>query len=346
MRRVKNTKKDEGVRGMTSQSKNDFSSGRRIHWRLWLAVLLLHALVITGLNAALTLNRLAAQAESSFEVAILPSDVAKPSVPKPEPEPAKPTDEPAKADAPIAAGVALSLPEAPPLATALIPVSHDLQGLRAIAPAPVLLRYILIKGNDSAKASLLWQPVNNTGPGTDTHYELVYEATYFGVSIVKQTSSGTLGAAGLMPARFGDKRRGKSEQATHFEREKNSVTFSNNRPEAKLVEGSQDRASFLIQLASFYAGQADKFKTGQIIELPVASVDELETWAFEVQASELVQLPIGEMQTIKLLRRPRRAFDITVELWLAPSLSYLPVRIRLTDSGGVTDSQLASQEQP
>jgi hypothetical protein len=67
-------------------------------------------------------------------------------------------------------------------------------------------------------------------------------------------------------------------------------------------------------------------------------------WAFEVQANESLALPLGETQAIKLLRRPRRAFDQTVEVWLAPTLAYLPVRIRLTDSGGVTDSQLSSKD--
>ena len=67
-------------------------------------------------------------------------------------------------------------------------------------------------------------------------------------------------------------------------------------------------------------------------------------WAFEIGAQELMQLPIGQVEVIKLFRRPRRAFDIGVEVWLAPKMDYLPVRLRQADSGGVTDSQLVSKE--
>lgn len=339
--------------------KSDFSgagfSGRSPRWGLYLAVLLLHALALAGLNAALTLNRLAAQAEQPFDVAILPQDAVaekprpKPAESKPAPEPAKAEpspDEPVKAEPLAPAPVALPPQEEtiPALGAQALPVSHDLQALRAMMPEPVQLRYSVTKDGDSARASLIWQPTKAEGTSQAAHYELSYEATYFGISIIKQTSSGTLGIAGLAPTRFGEKRRGRSEQATHFEQTKGTVTFSNNRPEVKLAMGSQDRASFLIQLASLFAGQPDKFKAGQTIQLPVASVDELEVWSLEVQASESLSLPIGETQAIKVLRRPRRAFDQTVEVWFAPTLAYLPVRIRLTDSGGVTDSQLSSKD--
>jgi Protein of unknown function (DUF3108) len=332
-------------------NKSDFSSerlrGRRPRWVLYMAVLLLHVLALAGLNAALTLNRLAAQAPQSFEVAILPQDapVPKPVRPKPapvktEPLPEVPT-EPAPEPVPMALpepAVAASEPTPMPAVVVNVPPPDpDWSTLRAMTPDPVLLRYSVTKDGDSARANLSWQPRQGD-------YELSYEATYFGFSIIKQVSSGAVGALGLAPTRFGEKRRGRSEQATHFERAKGVVTFSNHRPESKLPTGAQDRASFLIQLASLFAGQPEKFKVGHVIEVPVASVDELELWAFEVQASELLMLPIGETPAIKVLRRPRRAFDPTVEVWLAPALSYLPVRIRLTDSGGVTDSQLASRE--
>jgi hypothetical protein len=340
-------------------NKSDFSGAdlprRSPRWGLYLAVLLFHVLALAGLNAVLALNRLAAQAPQSFDVAILPQEAAA-EKPLPKPAESKSADEPVKAEPPPAepvAPVALPPQEPPPapsaqalpaLAAASLPASHEGHTLRTMTPEPVQLRYSVTKDGDSARASLLWRPAKAEGASHAAHYELSYEATYFGISIIKQTSSGIVTTAGLVPARFGEKRRGRSEQATHFDQTKNAVTFSNNRPEAKWAMGSQDRASFLIQLASLFAGQPERFKAGSVIELPVASVDELEIWAFEVQASELLPLPIGETQAIKLLRRPRRAFDQTVEVWFAEALSYLPVRIRLTDSGGVTDSQLSSKD--
>lgn len=313
---------------------NDFSGemtkASGLRWRLWLVVLALHMLFASGLNAALSLNRQSAtHSAGAIDVAILPSEPA--LAPAPEP---------------------MHTPEPMPvLAIVTTPVSpaenpsagHSQHGLRASSPDSVLLKYNVQKDRDSAKASLNWRVSKPAADGAAPLYELTYEASYFGVSLIKQTSTGTLGAAGLMPTRFSDKRRGKSEQAAHFDSGKAlRVTFSNNRAEAMLAVGSQDRASVLIQLSSLAAANPNRFKAGDVVELPVASVDELEQWQFEVQGLERLALPIGDVPAIRLLRRPRRAFDQTVEVWLAPSLTYLPVRIRYTDSSGVTDSLLAS----
>ena len=55
-------------------NKSDFSGAdlpkRSPRWGLYLAVLLFHVLALAGLNAVLTLNRLAAPAPQSFDVAI------------------------------------------------------------------------------------------------------------------------------------------------------------------------------------------------------------------------------------------------------------------------------------
>ena len=40
------------------------------------------------------------------------------------------------------------------------------------------------------------------------------------------------------------------------------------------------------------------------------------------------------MATLKLTRNPRKEFDIKVELWLAPGMDYVPVRLRLTQPNG------------
>ena len=45
-------------------------------------------------------------------------------------------------------------------------------------------------------------------------------------------------------------------------------------------------------------------------------------------------LPAGEVVARKLTRSPRREFDRKVEIWLAPSLSHLPVRLRITEQNG------------
>ncbi len=366
---------------MTSQSKNDFSGERRIRWRLWLVVALLHVLLIMGLNASLTLNRLAAQAESSLDVALLPPSeqaAAQPFKPSQPPKPLPPQALPKSAPVPEAApanDVAATLgvlpgalsesvsesarietaqaqattPQALPETVELAPTANKpllaARELKTLTPAPVVLRYGVSTAQDSARAILTWRPTKALDAQSLSAYELSYEMTYFSLSIAKQSSVGVIQFAGLAPTRFAEKRRNKSEQATHFDVGKNVLTFSNNKPEAKLPDGTQDRVSFLIQLASWLAGQPDRFQTGVSIALPVASVDELELWTFEVQGSEVLALPVGSVPAIRLMRRPRKTFDTTVEAWFAPSYAYMPVRIRLTDAaGGVVDAQLTGQE--
>ena len=47
----------------------------------------------------------------------------------------------------------------------------------------------------------------------------------------------------------------------------------------------------------------------------------------------------------KLSRAPRREFDTRVELWYAPSMNYLPVRIRVTQANGdFVDQELRATE--
>ena len=56
-------------------------------------------------------------------------------------------------------------------------------------------------------------------------------------------------------------------------------------------------------------------------------------------------LPYGSVPTVKLTRKPRREFDQLIELWFAPELGYLPVRLRITNANGDrVDQQLKKVE--
>jgi len=63
--------------------------------------------------------------------------------------------------------------------------------------------------------------------------------------------------------------------------------------------------------------------------------------------SERLALPAGPFETLKLVRPPQREFDQLFELWLAPALGYMPVRLRLTESNGdVADLRLSEHGAP
>ena len=64
-------------------------------------------------------------------------------------------------------------------------------------------------------------------------------------------------------------------------------------------------------------------------------------WVFTVDGEDPVTVPAGEFVARRLTRNPRFADDQKIELWLAPALGYLPVRIRQTQTDGdIIDMQL------
>ncbi|MFP8836280.1 DUF3108 domain-containing protein [Hydrogenophaga sp. XSHU_21] len=154
-----------------------------------------------------------------------------------------------------------------------------------------------------------------------------------------QTSRGSVGPDGLRPDRFADQRR--SERATHFERTASRIRFSNNAPEAELMPGAQDRLSLFLQLGGLVRAQARA--AGDVITFQVAGVGDAEVWQFEVGELETLRLPAGEVQARAFKRTPRKPHDSTVEVWLAPAMNHLPVRLRVTQANGdLADQRLSA----
>jgi hypothetical protein len=163
------------------------------------------------------------------------------------------------------------------------------------------------------------------------HYVASLSFGAFGQSRV-QTSRGLIGPEGLLPERFSDKFR--SEMAAHFNREQGKVTFSANTPDAALLQGAQDRLSVLVQLAAMVASAPERFGPATTLTIQTVGPRDADLWLFTVGNMEAIDLPGGTAQGLKLTRNPRQAYDQQVDIWLAPSLGYLPARIRITEANG------------
>ena len=177
----------------------------------------------------------------------------------------------------------------------------------------------------SARAELLWQHDGN-------RYEARQEISAFLVGTRTQRSVGTVTEQGLLPEKFSDKSR--SEQAAHFDYAKGRVTFSANTPDAAAGPGVQDRLSLFIQLGAMLAADPGRFVPGTQITLTTVSARSADRWTFTVEGPETLDLPAGPTPSLKLLRLPRKDYDQKAELWVAPGLGYLPVRIKLTQANG------------
>lgn len=157
----------------------------------------------------------------------------------------------------------------------------------------------------------------------------------------EQTSRGALKAEGqallLVPARF-EERRGRCEpRNVEIDWAGKVVRFSAN-PDGSAVPVPrlQDRLSVLVQAGQQLRAQAQP----AAVALPVAGARQVSTYRLELRGSESLDLPIGRIDAVKL-ERPLDAEHDGLELWLAPSLCWLPVRMRFTDDRGqVVQNQL------
>jgi hypothetical protein len=243
---------------------------------------------------------------------------------------------PASADAPTGAGLDISPPgdgAARSASTAPPPTR---------LPPPARLSFDVTGQAKTfaynARAELLWQHDGN-------RYEARQEIGAFLVGSRAQRSVGTINAQGLLPERFSD--RSRSEQAAHFDYSKGRVIFSANTPDAALGPGAQDRLSVFIQLGALLAADPGRFVPGTQITLTTVSARTADRWTFSVDATETLDLPAGPTEALKLQRLPRKDYDQKAELWVAPALGYLPVRIRITQANGdFADLQLSSRTTP
>lgn len=175
-----------------------------------------------------------------------------------------------------------------------------------------------------------------------SHYDAALSWTFLFKTLRSQRSTGSIGPTGIEPLRFSDKR--KTELTSHFERDKGLVVFSSNAPSVMLLTGAQDRLSVVLQLGGLLAGDPARYPPGAVIAVQTVGPRDAEIWTFNVEGEEELSVPAGDFRARKLTRNPRKPFDDRIELWLAPALGWLPVRIRQTQTNGdFIDLQMRNQ---
>lgn len=289
-----------------------------------------------------------APAASTLPAEDPPVLAAAPALPEPAapPLPAAPAEAPAEAppgqtDTQPQAQAPAAQEETPPAVSATEPQPAQSPSALSI-PSSVRLTYKmtgLSRGlNYHANGELNWRREAN-------RYESSMVVSAFLLGSRSMTSVGEVTADGLAPKRFGDKAR--NELAAHFDADKGKITFSANRPELPWQRGAQDRLSVFFQLAGLLAGQAGAVPTGTRIALYTVGPRDAETWTFIVETMDNLSLPVGEIKALRLTREPKREFDQKIETWFAPSMSYWPVRIKITQSNGdFVDQQLSGSSEP
>jgi len=101
--------------------------------------------------------------------------------------------------------------------------------------------------------------------------------------------------------------------------------------------GLQDPASFMIQVAYQFILDPGKAKPGSSFEMTVMTLRKPEPLVFDVIEEVELDTPMGRIPTLHV--RPRKAIvddgALPADVWFAPGLQYLPVRIAMKMKDGV-----------
>ncbi len=354
---------------------------RSVSWRaalVLLATLLAHAFVLERVDRMLAGADSGEPKEEATVTARLlpppapPAPAAPPSPasrPAPRPRPAPvvppaPATEPARVEAPPigAFGEQLAAEQEPPPAPepAVVPepaqqpvaeaepeeVEASGEPLRAaLAQRPALpsaARYVYRTTNSEIRLATATTTVEWTLAG-DGRYQLRMTTVALGMTVLELDSQGSLREYGLAPERYVETRARRSPEAANFDWDGRRVTFSAKAHERPLAEGAQDRVSFQIQLMLLGQARPEWFRPGARTVMQMAGRDDMASYRFRSAGRVTTQTGLGPMEAVRLERVTAKDSDARIEVWLVPSLAWLPVRLRFTDRyGRVTESVLES----
>lgn len=361
---------------MTAAAAPDFAfpgpARRHLGWALLLS-LALHLLLIAG-TPRLRLGALPEPEPAPLTATLMPAEPPAPAPaaapppkpkPKPKPKPAPPAPAPAPPEplpapaAPLPAAPEAredgELPVAPPA-----DASNEIPGAgprldmpyarrRAEEPPPQVtlpesadLEYAVFYGSQGFRAGRATHAWRLSGD----RYSIrsVVEASGIVFLFVSgqylNESEGVLTPEGLRPERF-RVQRGKQErtETATFDWENLSVTLSYGGVtlRAEALPGMQDGASFLHQLPFLMA-------RGGEFPLLIANGRKVQQHDVQVVGQETVSTERGDFAALRL-RRIAREDSSSVEVWLAPDLHFMPVKIRYQGRRGDVLEQVLTSAQ-
>ena len=158
-----------------------------------------------------------------------------------------------------------------------------------------------------------------------------------GLVELRLTSQGRVSPQGLLPEAFEEhvKRVFQQPRLRPLKLEENVLILGDGRRVPRPVAqpmAVQDTVSQFIDLGHRIAQGRDKLEEGQVIRIWLGRPGGLDEWIYDVGPAETMQLPrIGPVTVHALKPRPlaQPRGTITMSMWLAPSLQYLPAKIRI-----------------
>jgi Protein of unknown function (DUF3108) len=213
------------------------------------------------------------------------------------------------------------------------PAANAPQGEKFSLPPPAELHYdSFYNGVQNPSGTIHWATDGST-------YQMIVSIPLPFVGTYSYISEGRVDAYGLAPLRYTEQHGRRGTDVTTFTRDdaasKPHAVFSRNPSNIDLPPGAQDRFSMFMQLSSLVRGDPARYTAGVTREFFVLDNDSGETWPIETVGDESVQTRLGFVPARHFTRLPRREGDRRkVDVWLAPSLGWLPIRFMQTEPNG------------
>jgi hypothetical protein len=152
--------------------------------------------------------------------------------------------------------------------------------------------------------------------------------------ILDSRTEGLIDDFGLAPLQFNEKRFSKKPTATSFDRAQGTIHFSASNETYPITGGEQDRNSIIWQLIAVARAAQGQFKAGTDWTFFVAGQRDAEDWTFKVIKPERLRTPLGDLNTLHVIRLPPEGKGQQLDIWLAPQRDWYPVRLRFADDNG------------
>jgi outer membrane biosynthesis protein TonB len=249
----------------------------------------------------------------------VPVETAGESTMQPAPEQAQVASAPEVDGAAPPATAAPSTTTAAPAAPGAEPAALDTW------PVDTRLNYRLggqYRGELHGSARVQWQREGN-------RYQTRVDIDLTLLTSLVLTSQGEVTMQGLLPRAYEELRRS-GPRGVRFGDE--TITLSDGRHLPR-PEGVQDTASQFVELSHRFATGLDTLEVGRSVSFWMARPGGIDRWTYDIVDREILHTPeLGAVEAFHLKPRPiaNPRGNITAEMWFAPSLQYLPVRIRVS----------------
>ena len=254
------------------------------------------------------------------------------------------TSEPAAVAAPAITAPAPAVAAVPAPASAPPPAVEQARHYKTNVPASAQFDlHVDRRDADGTKwqgvAAMAWE---NRGDTYQLKLEVGLSMLITRINLLVLTSEGVIDASGIVPVTATEKRKGRAQTATHFNRDAKAITFSAVTATAPWQEGAQDKASVPFQLAAI--GRADVNQLAGNIDILVGEEKEATVFRFQLVGEEELDTKMGRLVTWHVRRPPKPGtYSSQLDIWLAPSMQWYPVQIRNTEANGALTTQTVTK---